>query len=284
MRATEHVKQKRYIEEISDKLIIKIYYIRLPIRLFMKYIITLSFLALGCGLRAQQPFIDIDGILKSSKYYLGTNLGLFSDAGVQSSMQTYWGLKLVGNTQQTPQSYTSSNIGSPDDFSVMIPNQQSSKTGLIIRGALGQTGNLVQWQDYSGKTLGVIRADGSLGIGVTNFGSYSLAVNGDIVVKKIRVTQGTSGAWPDYVFDPSYKLPSLDSIEAYISLRRHLPGLPSARTVKEQGLDLADSQAILLKKIEELTLYIIQLNKQVKEQAKALQKYRRSNYSRKRVR
>ncbi|MDD5165335.1 MAG: tail fiber domain-containing protein [Candidatus Pacebacteria bacterium] len=108
------------------------------------------------------------GILQSSKYYLGTDLGLFPVGGGQSTVQTYWGLKLVGNSQSTPQGYTPSNTGNVDDFSVMIPNQQASKIGLVVRGASSQTGNLFQWQNSGGTPLGGIDASGNLGIGTTS--------------------------------------------------------------------------------------------------------------------
>ena len=107
---------------------------------------------------------------------------------------------------------------------------------------------------------------GNVGIGVTQ-PQTKLAVNGDITAKKIKVTQT---GWPDYVFDSSYLLLSLSQIETFIKENKHLPEVPSAAQVKKEGLDLGDNQAVLLKKIEELTLYIIQQNKQIEHQNKQL--------------
>jgi hypothetical protein len=100
---------------------------------------------------------------------------------------------------------------------------------------------------------------GNVGIGTTN-PQAKLAVNGDIFSKKVKVTQS---GWPDYVFAPGYRLRPLSEVELFIKLKQHLPDVPSAATVEKEGIDLGDNQAVLLKKIEELTLYIIDLNKEV---------------------
>jgi len=105
----------------------------------------------------------------------------------------------------------------------------------------------------------------------TNMGSNNLlAVNGTAVFVKAKVAvYGTT--WPDYVFAPNYKLTPLDSLEQYIQLNKHLPEVPSADDVKKDGIDLGDNQALLLKKIEELTLIVIEQNKKMEEQSKTIQ-------------
>jgi hypothetical protein len=105
--------------------------------------------------------------------------------------------------------------------------------------------------------------NGNVGIGTTNTNGAKLAVNGEIQAKKIKVTlQG----WPDYVFADDYELKSLEEIEAYIKEKKHLPGIPSQKEVDEKGLDLGDMQAKMMEKIEELTLHMIELKKQLKIQ------------------
>jgi hypothetical protein len=110
--------------------------------------------------------------------------------------------------------------------------------------------------------------NGNVGIG-TSTPAFKLSVNGDIKAKKLLVSQG---GWPDYVFDATYKLPSLKQVDQFITKYKHLPDLPSAKEVEEKGISVGDQQALLLKKIEELTLYLIKqdqqienLNKQVNE-------------------
>ena len=90
---------------------------------------------------------------------------------------------------------------------------------------------------------------------------YQLSVEGKIITEGVRVK--LSGSWPDYVFEPNYVLPNLEAVEAYIQQHGHLPEVPSAKEVSEEGNDLGNMDAILLKKIEELTLYIIELKKEV---------------------
>jgi hypothetical protein len=97
-------------------------------------------------------------------------------------------------------------------------------------------------------------------------GNYKLFVNGSAIFTKAVVRLTSS--WADYVFEPTYKLPTLSQVEAYITKHKHLEGVPSATEVKEKGIDLGDNQIILLKKVEELTLYMIELNKKVEVLAK----------------
>ncbi|OQP64633.1 hypothetical protein [Niastella populi] len=114
----------------------------------------------------------------------------------------------------------------------------------------------------------IITSGGNVGIGTTN-PQAKLAVNGDIFSKKVKVTQS---GWPDYVFASGYKLPPLAEVEQFIKQQHHLPDVPSAAEVEKNGLDLGDNQAALLKKIEELTLYIINLNKEVEALKQELKK------------
>lgn len=118
----------------------------------------------------------------------------------------------------------------------------------------------------------VIKANGSVGIGTTTTGSYKLAVEGKVGVRKLVVTQISN--WADYVFAPTYKLLPLQDLETYIKQYQHLPDVPSASEVAANGIELGDNQAVLLKKIEELTLYVIEQEKQRKiqqEQIAAMQ-------------
>lgn len=92
--------------------------------------------------------------------------------------------------------------------------------------------------------------------------NLKLAVNGNIYTKKLKVTQS---GWADYVFESSYKLKSLPELESFIKKNKHLPEVPSAKEIQSKGLDVGDGQALLLKKIEELTLYIIEQDKKINQ-------------------
>ncbi|MCZ2076642.1 MAG: hypothetical protein LC130_16805 [Bryobacterales bacterium] len=105
-----------------------------------------------------------------------------------------------------------------------------------------------------------IDSTGNVGIGATN-PAYRLAVDGTIGAKEVIVT---NTIWADYVFQPGYRLQGLDEIERYIQENRHLPGIPTEETVKEKGVSIGEMQAKLLAKVEELTLHVIELDKQNK--------------------
>jgi hypothetical protein len=91
----------------------------------------------------------------------------------------------------------------------------------------------------------------------------SLAVNGPISAQRLMLSRQD---WADYVFDSSYRLPSLAATEDYIRRQHHLPGIPSAAEVKEKGVDVGDNQAALLQKVEELTLYAVDQDKRLNVQ------------------
>ena len=91
--------------------------------------------------------------------------------------------------------------------------------------------------------------------------NYDLYVEGGIRATTVKVDAYSN--WPDYVFETNYDLMSLKLTEKYILANKHLPGVPSAKEIKEDGIELAEMNAILLQKIEELTLHLIELQKQV---------------------
>ena len=105
---------------------------------------------------------------------------------------------------------------------------------------------------------------GAVGIGVGSGNipnGYLLAVDGKIISEELRVDM--SGSWPDYVFAEDYVLTPLDDLDAQISELGHLPGMPSAAQVKHSGQMVGDIQRRLLEKVEELTLYVIEQQREI---------------------
>ncbi|MBL0740740.1 hypothetical protein [Chryseolinea lacunae] len=103
--------------------------------------------------------------------------------------------------------------------------------------------------------------DGNLGIGVADTKGYKLAVAGKAVAEEVVVK--LQGSWPDYVFEGDYKIPTLLELNAFIQQHKHLPGVPSQSDIAQVGINLGNMDAVLLKKIEELTLYVIELKNDV---------------------
>jgi len=99
----------------------------------------------------------------------------------------------------------------------------------------------------------------SFGIGVSDPGTYKLAVNGNIRAKEIKVETG----WADYVFKDDYLLPTLQEVEQHIKEKGHLINIPSAQEVAQNGIQLGEMNKLLLEKIEELTLYILQQEERI---------------------
>lgn len=97
---------------------------------------------------------------------------------------------------------------------------------------------------------------------------YKLAVNGGVLAREFYVTEafwdGTN-PWPDFVFEQGYKLQSLEELKAFVSKNHHLPDVPSAEEVERQGFNMAKMDAILLQKVEELTLYLLEVNEKLEQ-------------------
>ncbi|MFP5041660.1 hypothetical protein [Parasediminibacterium sp. JCM 36343] len=157
----------------------------------------------------------------------------------------------------------------------------SNASGLIIRGDAGQAGLHFMQRKYGNvsplpatnlsnfKDVLTIANDGNVGIGTTNTNdtAYKLFVETGIHTRKIQVDVD---AWPDYVFNHRFKMKTLSELESYISLNKHLPDVPDARKVAKEGINLGQNQAVLLKKIEELTLYMIEQNKTMAKQKETM--------------
>jgi hypothetical protein len=151
-----------------------------------------------------------------------------------------------------------------------VPNTDwnaTSGTGQVINkppiyttdglNILDTTGNLTMIKGN------ILLTNGSIGIG-TQYPQSRLSVNGTITTKEVVVT--TTG-WSDFVFKRGYDLKPLNDVENYIKTNKHLEGIPTEKDVKAKGVAIGDMQAKLLQKIEELTLYTVELNKKVTQLA-----------------
>jgi hypothetical protein len=148
----------------------------------------------------------------------------------------------IGNLAPTAQLHVTGSVR----FDGLIKN--NNLTRIVVSDA---NGNLYYKEDSSSSAY-------------NNFYNSDLAVNGTVSAQKMIISQ--TGRWPDYVFSKQYRLPSLMEVENYIKQNSHLPGIPAAAEVAKKGMDVANNQAALLKKIEELTLYIIEQEKTIQKQ------------------
>lgn len=150
----------------------------------------------------------------------------------------------------------------------------SMQSRMIIneRGQVG-IGMDFETQSFNGNHFAVGGNTALLGntcIKCTDSKGAALAVNGLILATEVLVKHKSDIGWPDYVFAPSYQLRSLGEVERFVKANKHLPEVPSAEQVSAQGVNLSEMNATLLKKVEELTLYLIEQDKQMKAQAEAM--------------
>ncbi len=144
-----------------------------------------------------------------------------------------------------------------DDVFVGLKPRPATVTGIS-----GGGGTSSQWTTVSSTR---INYPGQVAIGGSKYfndANYKLSVNGRLVAEEVLVELNST--WPDYVFDSSYQLKPIEEVAAFIAQNKHLPGLPSQQQMKQAGtVPLGEMNRKLLEKVEELTLYIIELKKQV---------------------
>ncbi|MFV1883186.1 MAG: hypothetical protein ACMZ7B_01655 [Balneola sp.] len=144
---------------------------------------------------------------------------------------------------------------------ILFKNDHTNNYGAMIKGVISPSG----WADNAALDFYVSRnnsynmvmridSDENVGIGVTD-PAHKLDVSGTIHSEEVIVDLNVEG--PDYVFEEDYALPSLSEIEAFIKANKHLPEIPSAKEMEENGIILGEMNMLLLKKIEELTLHAI---------------------------
>ena len=152
-------------------------------------------------------------------------------------------------------------------------------TTLPTTGGIGQTRTDQEIMSYRRMVLskeGYLNIANRSGLFVGNIPTdVQLSVNGKIYATGVKIILPVNNAWPDYVFKQDYKLRTLTEVENFIAANNHLPDVPSELEVKTDGIELATMDAVLLRKVEELTLYMIQLQKdnlEMKAKLEALSK------------
>lgn len=151
-----------------------------------------------------------------------------------------------------------------------ILQDESSKIALNALGEIefavapsGSAGSTITWTSAMD-----IQNNGKIGINTNSIPTDGqVAINGKLYATEVEIQ---TYPWSDYVFNKDYELLSLNDLENYIETQNHLPEVPSAEEIKQSGMNLGEMNALLLKKIEELTLYIIAQNKKILEIEKKL--------------
>lgn len=201
-----------------------------------------------------RSYVDVQGGgLRVTSGYVGIGLtGIYGSAGLHVKARTTSPWSVISEAQ--------TNRG-------IIGINHSGNAGIIAVSYLDQTSGFKPLELWTSNVPRLaIAIDGNVGIGTTN-PNQKLTVNGVIYGKEVKVDINVPG--PDYVFEKDYNLPSLEEIKNYIDQNKHLPEVPSAKEMEANGIKVSEMNMILLKKVEELTLYVIELkneNKNIREE------------------
>ncbi len=198
----------------------------------------------GIGTTSPSARLDVNGTLKANRIRVdGSNIDFIKPDAPGGYAR--------GITFRTDEEF-----GFPEHFRLGILGNNPEDYISHFYMAFGES----PWS--SGKGI-YIKPDGKVSIGTTNPRGYKLAVAGDIIAEEVVVK--LHGDWPDYVFHDDYNLRTIPEVEAFIEKHGHLPDVPSAKAVEEKNIALGEMNTILLKKVEELTLYIIEQNKRIEK-------------------
>jgi hypothetical protein len=145
-------------------------------------------------------------------------------------------------------------IGKTNPTSTLDVNGLFQALGATINGALSANSAAID----GALTANSATIDGAIT-------ATSVTIDGLVCAKEVRVSNAGAPCWPDYVFNKDYTLTPLHELEQFITENQHLPNVPSVAEVEENGVELGEMNAILLQKMEELTIYIIQLENRLSE-------------------
>lgn len=155
----------------------------------------------------------------------------------------------------------------PTDTSLIIWSNSGANNYVVLQPSWGNTGVGTYTPNAKFHVNGTQLIGGNVDRIATG---YQLSVKGKIIAEEVKVQLYAS--WPDYVFGKNYKLMPLNELEESINKNKHLPNIPSAAEVEKEGISLGDMNKRLMEKVEELTLYIIDLNKKNNALAEKVEK------------
>lgn len=217
----------------------------------------------GSGLRVTQGSVGIGTTTPGNKLSIATSIA--NTSGLQFVNLSGMSPGLTGNgkvlsVDNNGHVILVNDIGGANSIWALTGNSLTDPAVNFIGTADAQP--IVFRTDNQSRARILANGNMIIGAGTISDHGYKLTVDGNIRTRKVRVDTDT---WADFVFDNNYQLLPLKELEQYIQQEKHLPDVPSAAEVKKNGLDLSDNQAVLLKKIEELTLYVIEQNKKIEE-------------------
>jgi hypothetical protein len=222
----------------------------------------------------RDPTLDIQSWGNSANTYLTINKG---NVGIGTSSPN-------ANLEVAGKFVVAGNDANLDNRNGTVPLSFLENTGKVLigwnrTGGAGETdfisnqggGSPGGFAFYNHSNAGAesqlmwLTGDGRLMIGLTtgNTGNNKLAVGGGIIAESVTVKLQAN--WPDYVFKKDYQLKPLSEVKVYIDQNQHLPEIPSEQEMMKNGLNMGEMNKLLMKKVEELTLYMIEMKEEIKD-------------------
>ncbi|SOE23090.1 hypothetical protein SAMN06298216_3480 [Spirosomataceae bacterium TFI 002] len=170
-----------------------------------------------------------------------------------------YGIKFMTiNANSNPQPSNGKALSVNSEGYVILTSAPSGSGGTTVTDGF--------WKTQNGTIVTQNNEKVVIGAGITKLpDGFNLYVKNGILAERVRVAVANSDKWADYVFDRSYKLMPIKDVAKFIEEYKHLPNVPSAQEVAENGIDMAEIAAKQMEKIEELTLYIIQANERIEK-------------------
>jgi len=206
----------------------------------------------GIGTTNPQFILDVKGLAYLNRLKVGTI------AAIENAMIN--GFDLTNSRDLIQLGVHNSSTGDVSDIRFLVRHDGS------IKGKCLGNNTALEIRNGSGHAM----------IAYSNIGTKILQLedNGLLRARRIKVDEDT---WADHVFDKNYKLPKLNYVAKFIDKNHHLPGVPSAEEIKRDGLDIGEMQTMQMQKIEELTLYLIEMDEKMRIMEKRMNELETEN-------
>ena len=227
----------------------------------------------------QKPVVSVNA---NTSYIVGTDINITANAsdadGSITKVAFYQGTTKLGVDSTSPYACTWTGAAQGGPYAITaraFDNAGDSTVSTAVNVTVTAAAAYMKNWTLNGNNINNSNT-GTVFIGTVPASSrgdtaMKLSVNGNVYAKKLTVTVLN---WSDYVFGSAYKLKPLPDVEKYITSNKHLPGIPSEKEVLKEGISVGEHQSLLLGKIEELTLYVIQLNKKIESQQRQINQLR----------
>ncbi len=216
-------------------------------------------------------FSGIGTLSPSAPFEIKKGIGNSRNKNILLKLSNEWA---DGGQNEPSIMFSNGDITNPKNVSYWTIGARVSGDNILKTAQTFKISHKAGTDDVEKEFFSIDSYEGRVKIGDVNtqIDGYKLYVEQGILTEKVKVAIKNSKDWYDHVFDKSYSLMPLNQLDKFIKTNKHLPGVQTTEQVMNEGLDLGKMNALMLKKIEELTLYTIQLKKELDETKKLIKK------------